>query len=209
MIDEDRSNWTLGQLADEVIEACELPMGCRGTIMAALDDAKDQGRAEFAPYAELSAALLTDARHVLRLADRSEAWRAERDRVVAAIDNAALRIAPGSAGDGVPLKVPQGANGQALSDSREESGKGSNPEAAPFCHETDRESRVAALVAERESTPEGKEAMDRARERLASRLQSGKKSDAPRWVCSEAGCAITDPRHCAHCRERCTNKDAP
>jgi hypothetical protein len=45
MIDEDRSTWTLGQLADEVIEACELPMGCRGTIIAALGDAKDQGRA--------------------------------------------------------------------------------------------------------------------------------------------------------------------
>jgi hypothetical protein len=43
--------------------------------------------------------------------------------------NAALRIAPGSTGDGVPLKVPQGANGQALFDSREESGRGSNPEA--------------------------------------------------------------------------------
>ena len=46
MIDEDRTTWTLGQLADEVIEACELPMGCRGTIMGALGDAKLQGRAE-------------------------------------------------------------------------------------------------------------------------------------------------------------------
>jgi hypothetical protein len=51
MIDEDRSNWTLDQLADEVIEACELPMGCRGTIIAALGDAKAQGRAEVDAYA--------------------------------------------------------------------------------------------------------------------------------------------------------------
>lgn len=46
MIDEDRSTWTLGQLADEVIEACELPMGCRGTIIAALGDAQAQGEAK-------------------------------------------------------------------------------------------------------------------------------------------------------------------
>jgi hypothetical protein len=58
MIDEDRSNWTLDQLADEVIEACELPMGCRGTIIAALGDAKAQGRAEVDAYAvPLTAAL--------------------------------------------------------------------------------------------------------------------------------------------------------
>ena len=48
MIDEDRTKWTLGQLADEVIEACELPPGCRGTLIAALHDAKLQGRAESA-----------------------------------------------------------------------------------------------------------------------------------------------------------------
>jgi hypothetical protein len=39
-------------------------------------------------YAEQNAAILKDARSVLRLADRSEAWRAERDRVVAEIDAA-------------------------------------------------------------------------------------------------------------------------
>jgi hypothetical protein len=51
MIDEDRSTWTLGQLADEVIEACAVPMGCRGTIIAALGDAKEQGHAAGAEYA--------------------------------------------------------------------------------------------------------------------------------------------------------------
>lgn len=61
MIDEDRSGWTLGQLADEVIEACELPMGCRGTIIAALGDAKDQGRAENAKYADSFKGLLRES----------------------------------------------------------------------------------------------------------------------------------------------------
>jgi hypothetical protein len=61
MIDEDRSNWTLGQLADEVIEACELPMGCRATIIAALGDAKEQGRALGGSYAEKCRAIATKA----------------------------------------------------------------------------------------------------------------------------------------------------
>lgn len=46
MIHEDRSTWTIAQLADEVIEVLKLPKGCRATIMGALDDAKEQGRAE-------------------------------------------------------------------------------------------------------------------------------------------------------------------
>jgi hypothetical protein len=57
MIDEDRTTWTLAQLADEVIEACALPMGCRATIIAALGDAKDQGRAELAAVTQELAAL--------------------------------------------------------------------------------------------------------------------------------------------------------
>lgn len=49
--------------------------------------------------------------------------------------HAALRIAPGTAGNGVPLKVPQGANRQAPSVSREESGTSSNLGAAPELHQ--------------------------------------------------------------------------
>jgi hypothetical protein len=60
MIDEDRTTWTLGQLADEVIEACELPMNCRGTLIAALDDAKKQGLAARDPYAGALVGALTE-----------------------------------------------------------------------------------------------------------------------------------------------------
>ena len=46
MSDVDRTTWTLAQIADEVIEVCELPMGCRATLIAALGDAKNHGRIE-------------------------------------------------------------------------------------------------------------------------------------------------------------------
>lgn len=50
---EKRKDWTLDQLADEVIEVCELRKGCRGTLVGALYDAKRQGEALNAVYAEL------------------------------------------------------------------------------------------------------------------------------------------------------------
>lgn len=76
MIDEDRSTWTLGQLADEVIEACALPMGCRGTIIAALDDAKDQGRAAGARVVECRDEISDEA--VIGVVTAAVNWRGER-----------------------------------------------------------------------------------------------------------------------------------
>lgn len=43
---EKRKDWTLDQLANEVIDVCKLPMGCTGTLVSTLHDARRQGAAK-------------------------------------------------------------------------------------------------------------------------------------------------------------------